>query len=126
MTTEANRNSRSYPAAGDLSADQAKFVKINSSGQVAVNTVAGGRVDGVLAHPAGAVGRAVTVDVGGKVKVLAGGTLAPGDLVQSSNAGKAIVATGTTYVVGKVVEGAANGGIASIELFPMGVNLALA
>lgn len=125
MTVERNLEVRTGLAAGDLSSDQYKFVVVGAGG-VAVNTVAGGRVAGVLVHPAGAAGRAVGYAVRGVAKVVANANLAVGDLVMSTNAGKAAVATGVNFVVGRVVEAAAANGLAGIELATPGAHNALA
>src|SRR4051794_2984507 len=104
MALESNLECRSYPAAGDLSADQYKFVLLNTAGRVAVNTALGGRCTGVLVHPAAAIDRAVTVAVEGRCKAIAGGVLAIGDPVMSDAAGKAVLATGALYTLGYAVD----------------------
>jgi hypothetical protein len=78
-------------AAGDLSADQFKFMNIGASG-AARNTVNGGFVDGVLQNDPSAAGRAATVAVGGVSKVVAGAAVAAGAKVMSDATGRAVTA----------------------------------
>jgi len=78
-------------AAGDLSSDQYKFVKMTAS-DVAKNTTAGAAVDGVLQNAPAAAGRAATVADGGVTKLYAGDTIAKGNLIMSDANGKGIPA----------------------------------
>lgn len=118
MAMDANLISLSFPAAGDLSAAQYKFVAVNSSGAVAVIGTAGLSADGVLQNKPAAAGDVSTVTVFGVVKVLAGGVINPGAQVASSAAGKAIVAASTHRVLGRHVgtTAAADGDIIPVLL----------
>jgi hypothetical protein len=78
-------------AAGDLSADQFKFVTIGASG-VARNVTNGGYVDGVLQDKPAAAGRAATVANGGVSKTVAGAAVAKGAKVMSDATGRAVTA----------------------------------
>lgn len=102
----------SFEAAGDLSADQFKYVVINSSGQVAL---AGDGVAaiGVLQNKPSAVGQAAEVAVltGGRYKVVAAAALATiGTELASDAAGLATPAVVTDRVLGiqMTTTGAAN------------------
>lgn len=117
----------SWPASGDLSSNQFYFVKLNSSKQLAVASGAVGEpVLGVLQDKPDAATRAGAVRCGGLSKVVAGGTIAAGDLLASDANGKAVkytkatVFTGTPYIVsGSMVLGVALAGASSGETFPM-------
>lgn len=78
-------------AAGDLSADQYKFVKMSASG-FAKNTTAGGVVDGVLQNAPAAAGRAASVADAGVTKLTSGAAVAKGALIMSDANGKGITA----------------------------------
>lgn len=93
-------------AAGDLSSDQHKFIKLDGSGDAAVNTVAGGPVDGVLGNKPDAAGKAAQVVTDKVAKVKAGAAVAAGDVVMSDAAGLAITATATNFGSGKALEAA--------------------
>ena len=123
MATQQNIVSITLPAAGDLSADQWKFVTVNSSGQAALQTTVNGRVVGVLQNDPAAAGREAEVAVAGVVKVLVGATLiAAGDEVECTAAGLALTAAGAgSNIVGICLVGAAAGGLAEILLQPRGV-----
>lgn len=121
MAAESNLDCRSYPAGGDLSAGQFKFVKLNSSGQVVLCTAVTDRPIGVLQNKPSATGRAATVCVAGRTKISADEALAIGDVIGTSTDAQAqVVVTGTettVYAVGQVIEGVANAGeIASAEI----------
>lgn len=124
----------SFPASGDLSADQFLFVVLNSSGQLAV---AGANVEvlGVLQSTPNAAGRGGEVRCFGVSKVLCGGTFNPGDLIASDASGKAVkftaasVSAGTpeplagSHVVGiALTAGAAGGELASVLLTHAGLS----
>lgn len=97
----------SKPASGDLSASQFLFGVLNGSGQVALVSTQGARVDGVIANKPTAAAQPCELQVDGLVKAIAGGVIAPGGEVMSSSAGKAIAATTGNYVFG-IYAGAAN------------------
>lgn len=107
----------SYEAGADLSSDQYKFVTL-SSGQVILNTTAGGTCVGVLRTVADAAGKAVTVDgaSGTVVKVEAGGTVAVDAKVQSSATGLAITAASGDHVQGVALEAGVTGQVISVLL----------
>ncbi len=95
----------SLPCITDLSAagTQFKFLVLGSDGNLAVNAVAGGPCIGVLQD--GPVGtstspRGAAFRYGGISKVQCGGTFAPGDLLASDSAGKAVKYTGATVFTG--------------------------
>ncbi|NBW08355.1 MAG: hypothetical protein EBR82_10040 [Caulobacteraceae bacterium] len=108
----------SLPANADLSADQYKFVVVNSSGKVAVNTTSGGRVAGVLDNkPNAADVTAVVTRFGAKALVKAGAAITRGALVMSDNAGLAVTATTGGHIQGQALQAAgASGDIIEISL----------
>ena len=87
-------------AAGDLSSDQYKFVKMTASG-IAKNTTAGGAVDGVLQNAPSAAGRAASVADAGVTKLVAGDTVAKGNLIMSDANGKGILAAALASAASK-------------------------
>lgn len=109
-------------AAADLSTKQFYFVKKNTTdNQVALCSVDGEVVLGVLQNKPAAAGRAATVVVHGVTKVVASETLTAGDKIGTDNAGKAkiveISATGADvgdYVYGTVIEGCAANELATV------------
>lgn len=112
----------SLPAAGDLSAAQYKFVKINNSGQADVCAAATDTPCGVLQNKPNAAGVAAMVRVLGISKVQGDANLAKGDLVGTSADGQAaayVNGTDTTKcVVGQVIDdNSTAGGLASVLLF---------
>jgi len=104
----------SLVAGGDLSAQQYKFVKLNSSGQVVVCAAITDRPIGVLQNDPTS-GKVAQVLVSGGTKLVLGGTVAAAASVgiTSAGAGKAIVAgTDTTqYTLGYALTGGASGEI---------------
>ena len=89
----------SFPASGDLSADQHLFVSLNGSSQLAV---AGANVSvlGVLQDAPSAATREGTVRCFGITKVVAGGTVTVNDKVASDASGKAVKATVASVTAG--------------------------
>jgi len=114
MATENALRTLSMPASGDLSAAQYKFVKINSSGELAVCSVAGEEADGVLQDKPAAQGRAGAMAIGGQTKILLGGTIAKGAKVTTDAQGRAVTAATGNVELGTCVEGGAVGIIGSI------------
>ncbi len=101
----------SFPAAGDLSSDQFKFVIMDSAGRVAVVTGASTqKAIGVLQNKPAAIDRPAQVRVSGMTKVIAGETIDEGEQVTCSEvvAGKADDAdTATDVILGLCVQGGA-------------------
>jgi hypothetical protein len=114
MATENALKTLSRPASGDLSAAQYKFVKMNSSGQMAVCSVAGEESDGVLQDMPAAAGRAGCMAIGGQTKVLLGGTVAQGASVATDASGRAVTAATGNVIIGRCTEGGTVGTIGSI------------
>lgn len=112
-------------AAGDLSAAQYKFVKLDSNGRVAVCTAATDKPFGILQDKPAALGRVAQVMVYGVSKVQGDANLAKGDQVGTSADGQAaayVPGTDTTkYIVGEVLEdNSVAGGFASIAFNCLG------
>ena len=86
----------SLKAGADLSAKESYFIKVNSDGE-AVLASTGNKALGVIQEGGGNVENSfVSVVYSGIVRVLAGGTVAAGDLVTSNSAGKAIAVSTLT------------------------------
>jgi hypothetical protein len=105
MAWEERLETQSAPASGDLSAHQFKFVRINSSGQLAL-AGASGRPDGVLQDKPSVAGQAGCYATGGTTKCVAGAALAAGIEVTSDSSGLAVAAATGDEVRGKTLEAA--------------------
>ena len=103
---------KTYITSADVT--QYKFV-VQSSGLAATAGTAGVRVEGVSITDA-LSGKAISVAYSGRVPVTAGGTIAKGAAVATTNAGKAATATTGQIIVGTALEAAVNGQIMTIEL----------
>lgn len=89
----------SLPAAASLSGNFAYCGVVNASGQVAVQTTPGGRVDGIIYSDTPASGLPVEfITFGGAVKVATGAAVSAGDSLQVDATGRAI-----TYASGKAI-----------------------
>lgn len=118
MAIEVSPVSVTRTAGADLSAKQFYFVEQASTGKVTVNNTLGEYSLGVLQNAPG-LNQEAQVAVAGVVKVIAGGTLVPGDLVNVSAAGKAVVASSTYFIMGEVLVGGNDGQIVSVLLRPV-------
>jgi hypothetical protein len=78
-----------WPASGDLSSAQYKFVEL-TTGQLTVCNAAGDFALGVLTNKPAAAGRSGNVVIFGPTKVKCGGAVTAGDLVTTDNAGLAV------------------------------------
>ena len=111
-------------AGGDLSAGQYLCVKKNATArQYVVTTIAGEIFDGVLQDKPNAAGQAASVCMFGISKVYANEALAAGDYWGTANNGKAqrVEHTNTgadlnVYAMGRVIEGAAANGLATVTV----------
>ncbi len=110
-------------ASADLSAKQYYGMKMSGDGTCTVCAAITDKVVGVLQN-APTSGSAASVADRGVTKMLAGGTIAAGDIVGVTNAGKAVTivpGTDTTqYVLGQAVTGGADGEYISVDLKPGG------
>lgn len=112
----------SVPASTDLSSYQYCGVYINSSGQLAL-AVEGTAALGILQDKPAAQGRPALVCIGGKSKVKAGATLAPGARFSFGSASTAIaVGSGDDWSMGVILEtgNTASGGIYTAVIQPTG------
>lgn len=102
-------------AGSDLSTKQFQFVSINSSGQLAI-TADAAAADGVLLDKPAAAGRvgAVATVPGQICRVLAGGTITNGDLLEVLS-GKAVTKS-SGKVVGKALSAAVTGDVIPVLL----------
>jgi hypothetical protein len=77
-------------ASGDLSSNQYKFHKLNSSGQLAL-CADGERVDGILLNKPAAAGRAAAIaEDGEETFVICGGTVTNGAELAADGTGRAV------------------------------------
>lgn len=117
MATMENVKCQTYEAGGDLSAGQFHFVDVASDAQVDLVSSAGGDAVGVLLNKPDEAGKAATVAVSGRVKVVTGvGGLDEGDYVQSDASAQAIAAGSGDYRLGRCVAAAAEGELAEVQL----------
>jgi len=116
MALKQNQHIVTIEASGDLSSSQFLFGVIDSNGQVAVVSSAGGDADGVIANKPDAQGRATEFVIGGITKVTAGGSVSAGDKVQSDASGQAITAASGDHVVAKALTGGASGEVIEVIL----------
>jgi hypothetical protein len=115
-----------HRAAGDLRALRYRAMVLNGSGLIAQNTVAGGRIHGVLQNKPD-VNHACELMLTGVTKMVAGAAVAQGVPVASDNQGRAIAATGTNIMIGRAETAAgAAGEIISVALSPIQAANALA
>ena len=120
MAFEEALRSVSFPAGADLSADQYKMVKVNSSGQV-VLAGEGDEVTGILQDAPAASGRVACVGIAGGSKVRAGGSVTAGARFTVNSSGLAVaLGSGDDYAVGIARETFASGGIYSCIIQPTG------
>jgi hypothetical protein len=119
MSLQQEVRSLSIPASADLSASQFCFVAIDTNGRIILPATAGDDCVGVLQDKPDALDRAGQVgmlNMSGRLKVVAGATLAPGDKVQADTSGHAIEAASGDHVLGTVLSGGDSGEI--IEILP--------
>jgi hypothetical protein len=108
-----------HRAAGDLRLLQFRAVILNGSGLMAQNTVAGGRITGVLQNKPD-TNQSCTVMVSGVSKMVAGAAISQGALVMSDSVGRAVAATSTNFVIGRAETAAAGSGeVISVSLDPL-------
>lgn len=106
-------------AGADLSATgQYRFVEQSTAGTVTVCNSAGENALGVLQNNPTS-GQAAVVAVGGVSKITAGATIAIGDQLATTAAGKAAPATNGQVILGEAMTGGADGSIISMLWRPM-------
>jgi len=111
MAVEKVGSSFTLPAAGDLSGDQFKFVRVDFVfGKVLVAFTEDDPVLGVLQNKPNAIDEPASIwGIGSVSKVVAGEAITTGDHVKSSDAGLALVAVTAVgdYIVGTALSSAA-------------------
>lgn len=110
----------SLKAGANLSAEQFKFVKLDTSGNVVVASATTDRPIGVLQNTPLA-NEAAEVAISGITKVKAGGSASVGNVVFTSASATAVTATigsaaSTFYIQGTFLEDAAAGQIVSVVI----------
>ena len=119
MATDFNVECLTRIAGADLSTTgQYLFVEQNNAGAVTVCNSAGENALGVLYNDP-ASGQSASVAYDGIVRVMAGATIAIGELVATTAAGKAAVATNGQVILGEAISGGGDGEIISVLLRPM-------
>lgn len=104
-------------AAADLSAKQYFMCKLNSTPAVALCSVAGERVDGILQNEP-ASGEHAELMTYGISKVLCGGTVAAGDSVMTDAAGEAVLATIGKWALGTMLQAGVDGDVKALLIRP--------
>ena len=93
MATQEAKRSISRVAAADLSAQQFRFVDVNTSGQAIAISAIGQRAIGVLQNKPGeatsAAGETAEIAISGVVKVVASAAITAGDEVKAAADGRA-------------------------------------
>ena len=109
-----------FQAGTDLSAKQHYIVKEHSTAnQVAIAAAATDKPVGTLAVPPAAANDPCGVRVGGRGKVILGGTVVLGDLLASDSAGKAVATTSAgDYTIGKALQGGVAGAVIEYHAAP--------
>jgi hypothetical protein len=107
MAVQAPYEAMTFEAGEDLSDAKWHFVTLQSDGQVDISGAGDSAVGVAMTNP-DAAGKAVTVALWGRVKVLAGGTIAAGAQVASNAAGRAIARAGGARGLGVALKGADN------------------
>lgn len=95
-------------AAEDLSEKRWFAGVIDSNGEIAVATTAGGRIDGVILDNSPA-GVSTSLCLQGVERVVAGGTVAIGDALAVDSSGNFVAAATNDVVVGKALAAGADG-----------------
>ena len=111
----------SIPANGSLASDQFKFVKVNSSGKALLVAASTDVTVGVLQDNPNAADLPAAVAISGRVKVVAGGTVASGGRGMAGATGLAVAATGSgNRVVGVALVGGVSGDLIEVLLYQSG------
>lgn len=118
MAISENTVLKSFEASSDLSTKQFYIVKMTAGGNNRVELAGDGVLPiGVLYDDPSAVGRDCAVAVGGTAKVVSDGTVAAGEVVSSTAAGKATQAASGDWILGVCTRGgAADGDIIEVEI----------
>lgn len=110
MALERNIQTISLPAAADLSTRQFHIVSIDTAGRAALAGGSVAAVIGVLQNKPSGTAHAAQVAIGGVSKLVAGGSVAAGDLIKSDANGFGVVTTTTgNTVVGRALSSEATG-----------------
>jgi len=120
MAIKAVGTDISVVAGADLSAQQFRGVKVNSSGLAVVANATDLNQIGVLQNNPGN-GQTGTIRITGVTKAKAGGTVAAGDRVTTDANGAFITATTGKQVCGIALTGAASGDVFTVLLSERGV-----
>lgn len=121
MGLSSSKQVITVPANADLSSSQFLFMTVNASGRLAA-TGDGLAADGVLLDKPSAAGRAGALQIGGRVKVVAGGTVTAGDQVGSDAAGKAVSAASGDVILGRALSSGVADDVIDMIFQPRGTN----
>jgi hypothetical protein len=106
----------SFKAAADLSTHQYKFMKLTADDTVGISAATTDNTVGVLQNKPDAAGKAATVRIQGKAKVVSGASITAGQEVSTNASGTAKVAVTTERVLGTCTKGGASGDLLEIVL----------
>lgn len=102
----------------DLTGKLHYLIKLHTDGTALLAAAASDKIVGVLREE-NVVGKGVTVQFGGVAKVIAGGTVAPGDLITSDGDGKGIATTSAgNRIIGVALSAADANEIFSVMMNP--------
>lgn len=105
----------SKEAAADLSAKQYYFVKVDTSGKIALAAAATDAIVGVLQNTP-ASGEQATYRFGGTAKIVLGGTVDEGEWVTSDSNGKGVATTTDGNIAVRALEAGVAGDIIEVQL----------
>lgn len=121
MAYELNLKSISLPIAASAASQQFYCFVLGSGGTMALQTTAGGRVDGIIQDDNAQAGTASAFGVAGVSMAAVGAAVSEGDSLEVDTTGRLITATGTTGH--KVVAVALAAATAAGQLIPVQLRL---
>ncbi len=121
MASQDNVPTISLEASADLSAHQFKFMAVDSSSQLALQTSSTAANAGVLLDKPDAQGKVGTLAIGGMTKVEAGATVTAGAQGMADGTGRVIDHTGVNMSAGVIIDGGAVGEVVRVLLQPIGI-----
>ncbi len=120
MALTRKQNSITIPASADLSTNQFRLVGVDSAGRLVVIANAATPFLGVLLNKPDAIDREAEVAVAGStVKLVAGATIAEGDLITAVAGGRGSPSTtDTDEVVGMAISPGGSGVLVEVNIAP--------
>lgn len=114
MAYQEQTSTRTYFTSGAV--NQYEFVTLPDSSNRVGRAGAGARSSGVAIQSATGASQAIGVAYDGRVKVLAGATIAAGATIMSNASGRAVPSTATNTILGVALEAAVAGQVITIRL----------